>query len=178
MELAAGGNWWWPHKEFCICTERPKAIHRRDGRLHCDDGMAMEFRDGWGLWCIDGVLLPEKLGPIIVRCPDKLTLQCIEKETNEEVRRVMIERFGWLRYLRESRATVIDRRTNDIDATREVLCETRVSRGSRRILVCHCPSTGRVYAMGVDQRISTCAQAQEWMNGGGRFAPKRVILTS
>ena len=39
-----------------MVSDRPIAIHRdNDGRLHNPDGLAIEWRDGWGLHMIHGV---------------------------------------------------------------------------------------------------------------------------
>jgi hypothetical protein len=43
----------------------------------------------------------------IVEAPETITIHQIEKETNAEVRRVMIDRFGAKRYMEESGARVV-----------------------------------------------------------------------
>ena len=110
------------------------------------------------LWYIDGVLVNKQ----IVTCPETQTIEQIETEPNSEVKRVRIERFGWPRYLRETKAKVIDVRDNDIDGTKESLMETR---DKTRVLVCACPSTARVYTMRVPREIGTCEIAQRWLHG-------------
>ena len=80
-----------------------------------------------------------------------------------EARRVRIERYGWERYLAEVGATVLDRRRNDIETTRETLLQAP---GQERVLVCACPSTARVYALEVPRHVRTCEQAQAWLSGG------------
>src|SRR5690606_31906222 len=47
--------WWWPHREYVIVSERPTVI-RRDaaGGLHAEDGPAIAWPDGWGIYCWHG----------------------------------------------------------------------------------------------------------------------------
>ena len=68
------------------------------GRMHCEDGPSILYRDGWGMHHIHGV----KVDSYIVEQPEKITVQLIESERNAEVRRVMIERYGQARYLLDS----------------------------------------------------------------------------
>ena len=48
-----------------ICA-RPIRICREDGRLHSDQVKAIEYPDGWGLYALDGVVLPKDLWKRIV----------------------------------------------------------------------------------------------------------------
>jgi len=45
----------------------------------------------------------------VIEAPDTLTVEQIREEPNEEVRRIMLERFGTERYLRESNAEQVHR---------------------------------------------------------------------
>jgi len=103
--------WWWPHRRFVMVSERPTTIRRElvdedrprgwgSHRLHCDDGPAVAWPDGWGVWAIHGVRVSRQ----VVEAPDTLTAAQITGEANAEVRRVMIERFGADRYLRDAGA--------------------------------------------------------------------------
>jgi hypothetical protein len=157
--------WWWPNRGVCFVCERPEEVHMLGGRLHNDSGPAVRFRDGWSVWAIGGVRVDE----LPVLYPELQSLQQIRHERNAEVKRVRIERFGWLRYLIEAGAVVVDCRRNDIEATRETLFrlpnEESPNRPGEVVLVCACPSTGRVYALKVPANIRTCARAQAWLSG-------------
>jgi hypothetical protein len=58
----------------------------------------MAYRDGWRLWHWHGIPVPES----VILNPEKITSSQIDKEANAEVRRVMIERYGYGRYLAKS----------------------------------------------------------------------------
>lgn len=107
--------WWWPHRDFVVAVEHPTVIHRElvdpsrprgwgSHRLHSDTGPAIAWPDGWGVWAIHGVRVPRQ----VVEAPHTLTLAQVNAEENAEVRRVMIDRFGVGRFMRESGAVLVD----------------------------------------------------------------------
>jgi len=109
--------WWWPHKDFVMVCERPTVIHRElanpavtrgwgSHRLHCANGPAIAWSDGWGVYSIHGVQIPFAKRHI-VEAPERITVAEIEAETNSEIRRVMIDRYGAARYVSDSGATVV-----------------------------------------------------------------------
>ena len=165
-EIAQSANWWIPHERICFACERPHILHRdENARLHCEDGPALSYADGFSVWAIHGVLVDEQ----VVMHPETQSLDQIAYARNEEQRRIRIDRFGWPRYLAESGATVISARRNDVDGTEERLM--RLKNGSCRLL-CSCRSTGRIYAIGVPRDVATCEEAQHWMVGGSSVGLK------
>lgn len=115
---ASSACWWWPHRDFVMVCDRPRLIQRdAAGRLHREDGPAVEFRDGWGVHAWHGVRVP----PDVITSPDRITTERINGETNAEIRRVMLERFGVARYVRESGATVLHADTDQLGFPRRLL---------------------------------------------------------
>jgi hypothetical protein len=155
-EVSQSAGWWLPHEKTCWISDRHNILNRNDeGRLHCEDGPALCYPDGWCIWAISGVLVDKE----IVMQPERQSVKQIRSEENEEVRRIRIERFGWPRYLNDISAKVVELRRNDIDKTDEALM-----RGDNMtVLVCACPSTGRIYGMEVPNDVETCNQAQNWL---------------
>ena len=103
--------WWWPHRRFVMVCERPVAIHREltnpdvergwgSHRLHCDDGPAVVWPDGWGVWAWHGVRVPQH----VIDRPDTITAADVLAEPNAEVRRVMVERMTPERFLADADA--------------------------------------------------------------------------
>jgi hypothetical protein len=45
---------YWTFDEVIIVSEKPKAIHLKDKKLHSLDGLALEYRDGSGLYAVNG----------------------------------------------------------------------------------------------------------------------------
>jgi hypothetical protein len=104
--MARAAGWWWPYEHVAILTERPAALHRDNvGRLHHGAGPALAYPDGWGLHAWRGMPIPAALAAELPR----LTVEQIRAEGNAEIRRVMLEHFGYDRYLRASGAREVHR---------------------------------------------------------------------
>ena len=87
-----------------ILTERPVWLARdAQNRLHCENRAAIEYSDGWGVYAWHGTRVPTD----VILHPELLTAEQIGAEKNAEIRRVMIERFGADRYIRESGAALV-----------------------------------------------------------------------
>jgi len=91
----------------CFISERPTRLTVDErGRLHNEAGPAMQYSDGYCLYTHHGVRIGWDKAHII-ETPESITVQEIGAETNAEVRRVMIERYGQVRYIQDSGAVKI-----------------------------------------------------------------------
>jgi hypothetical protein len=167
-DVSQSAGWWLPHKNLCWISERHNLVNRDDrGRLHCENGPALTYPDGWSVWSLSGVRVDEQ----VVLRPETQTVEQIRAEQNAEIKRHRIERFGWPRFLGAISAKRVDTRRNDIDATRESLYRAE----SQTVLVCACPSTAKVFALEVPNDVETCEQAQRYLSSG---LSSRVISAS
>ncbi|MFI7148599.1 DUF6745 domain-containing protein [Nonomuraea sp. NPDC050022] len=106
MRVARAAGWWWPFERVAVLCERPVSMHRDDlGRLHRATGPALAFADGFALYGWHGMPVPADFGAAMA----DLTPERIRQEENAELRRVMLEHFGFDRYLTESAATPVQR---------------------------------------------------------------------
>jgi hypothetical protein len=97
--------WWYPRDGMIVACDRPALLQMDEAsRLHSDTGPAIAFRDGWKLYFVHGVRVPEW----IIENPDLITVESIELEGNTEIQRVMVERFGWDRYVDEGGFEIVD----------------------------------------------------------------------
>lgn len=155
FELALHCGWWSPREDYVIVCRKPTEIHLNSrGFLHNDKGMSVKYLDNFGVWSIDGNIVNEQ----IVMSPETLTIDQIHKESNMDVRTIMINRFGWPRYIKETKSNLLDSRRNDIEGTIEALYSTKFG---KRLLVT-CP-TGRIFSLGVPDTIHNCVAAQSWL---------------
>ena len=147
------------HPDFCMISDRPQTLLVDDqNRPHCVDGPFCRWRDGSALYSVHGVRIPAW----IIERPKTITVAKINAEQNQEIKRLMIEKRGWSWYLKAAKARTLDTRKNPVEGTVESLMTTN----GERILVCACPSTGRVYSLEVPRDVSTCAAAQAYLSGG------------
>ncbi|MGX2993527.1 DUF6745 domain-containing protein [Streptomyces sp. JNUCC 64] len=99
--VARSAGWWWPYEKVAVVCERPVELHRDEaGRLDRADGPAVVYPDGFALYSWRGMPVP---GSFLEELAG-LTPERIRNEENAELRRVMLEHFGYDRYLAESGA--------------------------------------------------------------------------
>ncbi len=104
LELGRSGAAFWAFDRLAIMLERPSRIgFDSRGRLHAQRGPALSWSDGTTVWADHGVVVPER----VIREPELLTVADIDGESNAEIRRVMIERFGAERLIREGGAELV-----------------------------------------------------------------------
>jgi hypothetical protein len=117
-DIAQSCCWWWCFENYVVISERPTACHmtEAEGRLHCEDGQALAFSDGYSLYSWHGVNIPDD----VVLHPEQLTVARIDAENNAEVRRVMLERYGEARYLQDSGAKPIHRDKSGVLFRKEI----------------------------------------------------------
>jgi hypothetical protein len=102
MQVARAAGWWWPFERVAVVSVRPAVLTRDDqGRLHGEDGPAIAYPDGLALHRWRGMPVPADL----IGQLDRLTVERIQAEQNAELRRVLTERYGFDRYLRDAGAT-------------------------------------------------------------------------
>jgi hypothetical protein len=104
--VARAAGWWWPYERVVVVAERPEVLHRDEaGRLDRADGPALLFPDGFALHAWRGMPVPAGFLAGLAG----LTPERIRAEENAELRRVMLEHYGYERYLAESGAQPLHR---------------------------------------------------------------------
>ncbi|USQ84975.1 hypothetical protein NFX46_14970 [Streptomyces phaeoluteigriseus] len=104
--VCRNAGWWWPFARVAVVCERPVALHRDEaGRLDRGDGPALAYPDGFALYAWRGMPVPAAfLAELTALTPDR-----IRAEENAELRRVMLEHYGYDRYLADSGARPLHR---------------------------------------------------------------------
>jgi hypothetical protein len=135
-------------KGFCIVSELPVAIHRNSRqRLHCEDGPAIRFKDGYSQFYWNGVSVPS----FWIMEKEKITKEVIMKESNAEKRRCLREIIGATKYFELLGGVVeIDKDTDD-QGNEMVLYRTKIKdeiiNKHIQFLSVICPSTKREYIL-------------------------------
>ncbi|MQY30528.1 DUF6745 domain-containing protein [Nocardia aurantia] len=104
--VARAAGWWWPFEHVVVLCERPSRLLRDEaGRLHAADGPAVLFPDGFALHAWHGMPVhTDFLAGLSTLTPAR-----IRGEENAELRRVLLEHYGYDRYLAESGAEPVHR---------------------------------------------------------------------
>lgn len=99
-------GWILPYQGICIISKKPNKIMSNDfNQIHCENGPAVEYEDGYSMYCWRGIRVEKNW----IESPDSITIKQIQNQQNVELRRAMIEIIGYDRYLKESNAIEIDR---------------------------------------------------------------------
>lgn len=117
----------------------------------------MAFADEYALWAWHGIRVSQQ----VIESPATLTIEEIKNEENAERRRVMIERFGWDRFMDRHGATLraADTEPVGIPGLRGLF---RLHSGEQ-VLVCSCASSGHTFYLEVPPEVETCQQAAVWL---------------
>ncbi len=103
LRLASAAGWWWPYAGFAVLSARPERLETMSGEIHCEDGPAVVYPDGWLVNAVRNVLLPATAFD-----PDGLSAKDITEERNLEVRRVLLDLYGPDRYITDVGGTMVD----------------------------------------------------------------------
>lgn len=103
MRLAENCGWWSPYDDTVFFQDRPAEIHLKDKRFHNPNGMAVLYRDGTGIYSLNGVTVPKE---IVMTDADKLDPMLITTYTNVEVRREFVRKIGAERLVQKLGGTV------------------------------------------------------------------------
>jgi hypothetical protein len=159
-DLVKSCGWVWWHQNVLAISDRPKHLSRDEvGRLHCENGPSIQYRDGWALYNWHGVSIPAEW------IEDKKNLSAKTAITwpNIEQRRAACEIIGWTKILKELNAKVIDK---DDDPEIGSLLEVDLpDSGKERFIHVLC-GTGREFAIPVPKDCGdTALEANAWTYG-------------
>lgn len=148
------------HPDFAIISDFPRTLKVDDQlRPHNESGPFCEWADGSALFAVHGVRVPRW----IIQDKKRLSVENIKAQADAEIRRVMIELYGWGNYLKESGAKIVDMDSLTLEGS-AARCLMVDSFGDK-VLIGTDGSTKRVYSMPVPREVETCKQAHEAIMG-------------
>jgi len=146
-----------PECRVCFVSDRPEILNIDDrGLLHCEDGPAMKYSDGFSIYAWHGQRFPHHW---IDTPPSRSeALQW----PNLEQRRIACEIVGWDTIIDELEGQLIDK---DVDPEiGELLRVNLPDSGEENFLRVAC-GTGRKFAIPVPLEMETALQANAWTWG-------------
>jgi hypothetical protein len=96
--------------------------------------------------------------------PELIEITEVLEEKNAERRRVLLDRYGFGRFLRDSNAEILDS-DRDPGGQRELVRVKLVDDEDLVAMSCFCPSTQRQYMIRVPPTTPTCQHAAAWIAG-------------
>lgn len=159
IELSKVCGWVYCAREVAIAVAKPEYIKMDDqNRLHCENGPAIRYPDGFSVYSWHGVRVPGNW------IEDKSSLSAADalKVENVEQRRAACEILGWVNILKELNSRVIDA---DEDPMIGTLVEVDIPEiGTEQFLRVMC-GTGREFAIPVPPDVRTALEANAWTYG-------------
>lgn len=98
-------GWCLFYDEMAIVCKKPLFIKMENNLLHCATGPAIAYGDGTKFYYYKGIDMGDHT--FAIDTPEKITVDHITKEQNQEVKRVLLEIFGYERYITESGAQLL-----------------------------------------------------------------------
>jgi hypothetical protein len=171
-KIAENAGWFLPHEKICWVSERHSKLDRDErGRLHCENDMAFQYPDGWGEYFWHGVKVSQKM----ILAPETITLEEIEKESNQEVRRIMVERMGRPKFIKAIGGTqaLVDEDSHPLNGQRALYRYKDMA-----FLEVADPSTGRIYYLDVPASSRTCEEANAFLENDELSEPKGKLVAA
>jgi len=165
IELAKSAGWWISHAGICWVAERYRVIHAQpDGRGHCTTGPALEFVDGSKIYLQNGIVLPG----VVVSHPERITLETIVKETNQEIRTLMMKALSPERLMQVLGSKLVS--SDSFGELRESSLAERDQTFRIRFIkvkngTVEPDGTRKDYILTVPLSIETCEQGVAWSYG-------------
>ena len=149
-------NYIWCNSHFVMVCARPKAIHRNArGQLHNENGKAIEYPDGWGLYALNGVRFPEDLFKKITS--KRMTFEAVMGIVDVDQRTQALKFVDFKKFAQHAKAEVIDTYTKmkfdgtPITYTLYNFPKGEIFQTDEHIVHFNCPSTGNEYMHGVEK---------------------------
>jgi len=166
-DLVKNCGWTWWHENVLAISDRPAVINRdTEGRLHCENGPSISYRDGWRLHHWHGTAVPAEW----IENRANLDPAVVLKSKNVEQRAAGAAIVGWPKMVTKLKRKVID---GDPDTDMGALIELTLPglREPGRFLQAQCPRNG-IIVEGVPRisdidnlPINTVIAAQAWRVG-------------
>jgi hypothetical protein len=142
---------------ICFICDPPIVFNRDDlGRLHGDTTCALQFRDGQTLYSWHGTTVPRDL----IEAP--VTVGRINTQWNAELRRVMIERYGMVKYLADSGAVKVNEDECGILYRKEFVDDEPLVMVKVKNSTAEPDGSFRDYFLRVPPNIATAREAVAW----------------
>lgn len=158
-------------ENLVLCISRPNTVKTDEkGNLHCENGPAIAFDDGYEEYAWHGTWVTEQ----IIMQPKTFTKEQILGENNSEVSRAIAERLGWDEYMKRVETVLIHKWFDETTSSHYELHDFKERKGilQPRLLKMESPElndgTRPYYIEPVPPQAKTCQAARRWQNDPNR----------
>ncbi len=150
----------WFFNDICFVSEKPITVHKENIVLHCELGAAIEFKDGYKLWALNGINVPQW----VAETPyEKLDLKKIMEIKNVDIRAQALKRYGAERIIESGYGKIIEDKWEKEKYKLVDLSEMFETYEYAPHLLMENPSIkGLIHCEGVPPEIRSIDQALKW----------------
>lgn len=175
-KLAKSSSWFWAYENYCFVSDRPEEIKMNDDyQLHSVEGPAISWIDGEKIHYVNGRKISEKYFNSISN--KTYTMEYFISESNEEYKSTCIalmqEKHGdeylvnFFRQNLQEIDTFVDKKdekylegtTGGMNVGVYTLFKGEINNEKIAYVRCYCPSTDRMFFLGVDIKYSNVKDA-------------------
>lgn len=159
-DLVRNCGWVWWHEDILAVSDRPYCINRDEqGRLHCETGPSIAYRDDWKLYHWHGTAIQAEW------IEDKANLQVstVLATVNAEERRAGCELLGWAKVIESLPNSQVIDEDPDPEIGKVIRGDLPDAPGEQFLFV-KC-GTNRQFAIPIPPTIKTALEAQAWIYG-------------
>ncbi len=110
LDIAQCAGYWTPYENLVIVQDRPKQLHlNAAGRLNNPNGPAVEYYDGYGIYAMNGTIMPSW---VITTPEEELDPMAITRIRNSQVRAEFVRKIGAERLLKKLDSKLLDKVEN------------------------------------------------------------------
>lgn len=163
MEIQKHIGWWWVNEENTIITRQPSKIHliqKKDLKvLHNENGLALEYKDGTGVYALNGITIPASEEWVITT--KDLDPKKVLGIKNTEIRTEALKKIGMDKAMQYFNPKTLNTHTCKKGGDYK-LVEIDINNNKRVYLDMTCPSKGSPHFEAVPPHIKTCEEALAW----------------
>jgi hypothetical protein len=104
-------HYYFTFKDIVFCSERPIEMHFKGNDLHNENEAAVQYKDGYSIYSLNGINVPEK---IVLTKPENMDKEFLSeyyfKNENAEIRREIVRKMGYELFANRVEAKSIDRK--------------------------------------------------------------------
>lgn len=156
LELSKDCGWIFPYNDFCVLSEKPQVLKIRNNRLHNETGPALSYSDGFKIYALNGVIMPEW---VINQPKENLKAKDILDIKNAEQRMQAMKHKGMGHFFDALEFKVLDKKNGY-----ELLLVDHQGEMCEYLKMVN-PSTGEIHLEGINPGLDTVDKALAWRNG-------------
>lgn len=154
-------GWWIAFENIVLVSKKPVEININDDiQIHSTTKKAIQFQDGWGLYSVFGVLIPDQWGETTV---NNWKSEWLIETKNTEHRMALLKVLGYNKVMNDLGSRIIHKQEDSFGNLMELhRIEHEIDIEPIVLLKVICPSTKKIHILRVPPYMHRCETARRW----------------